>query len=55
MTLAFAVIPTKYPSGADKTAIYLLTGMEVPSGARSSSIGVLMHNVGTALQLKERL
>ena len=26
--------------------------MEVPSGARSSSIGVLMHNVGTAFAIK---
>ncbi|OOF88697.1 electron transport complex subunit RsxC [Rodentibacter ratti] len=46
------VIPTKYPSGAAKQLIYLLTGMEVPSGSRSSSIGVLMHNVGTAFAIK---
>ncbi|THA11256.1 electron transport complex subunit RsxC [Rodentibacter pneumotropicus] len=46
------VIPTKYPSGAAKQLIYLLTGMEVPSGARSSSISVLMHNVGTAFAIK---
>ena len=26
--------------------------MEVPSGARSSSIGILMHNVGTAFAIK---
>ncbi|MCR1836783.1 electron transport complex subunit RsxC [Rodentibacter caecimuris] len=46
------VIPTKYPSGAAKQLIYLLTGMEVPSGSRSSNIGVLMHNVGTAFAIK---
>ncbi|OOF40302.1 electron transport complex subunit RsxC [Rodentibacter mrazii] len=46
------VIPTKYPSGAAKQLIYLLTGMEVPSCSRSSSIGVLMHNVGTAFAIK---
>ncbi|MCX2961515.1 electron transport complex subunit RsxC [Rodentibacter caecimuris] len=46
------VIPTKYPSGAAKQLIYLLTGMEVPSGSRSSDIGVLMHNVGTAFAIK---
>ncbi|OOF59401.1 electron transport complex subunit RsxC, partial [Rodentibacter myodis] len=46
------VIPTKYPSGASKQLIYLLTGMEVPSGGRSSDIGVLMHNVGTAFAIK---
>ena len=46
------VIPTKYPSGAAKQLIYLLTGMEVPSGGRSYDIGVLMHNVGTAFAIK---
>lgn len=46
------VIPTKYPSGAAKQLIQVLTGMEVPSGQRSSSIGVLMHNVGTAFAVK---
>ena len=46
------VIPTKYPSGAAKQLIYLLTGIEVPSGGRSYDIGVLMHNVGTAFAIK---
>ncbi|QTO02269.1 electron transport complex subunit RsxC [Aggregatibacter sp. 2125159857] len=46
------VIPTKYPSGAAKQLIQVLTGMEVPSGQRSSSIGVLMQNVGTAFAIK---
>ena len=50
--ISVRVIPTKYPWGAAKQLIYLLTGMEVPSGARSSSIGVLMHNVGTAFAIK---
>ena len=50
--ISIRIIPTKYPSGAAKQLIYLLTGMEVPSGARSSSIGVLMHNVGTAFAIK---
>ena len=46
------VIPTKYPSGAAKQLIQVLTGMEVPSGQRSYSIGVLMQNVGTAFAIK---
>ncbi|WP_326938212.1 electron transport complex subunit RsxC [Avibacterium sp. 21-595] len=46
------VIPTKYPSGAAKQLIQVLTGIEVPRGQRSSSIGVLMHNVGTAFAIK---
>ena len=49
------VIPTKYPSGAAKQLIYLLTGMEVPSGGRSYDIGVLMHNVGTAFAIKRAI
>ncbi len=46
------VIPTKYPSGAAKQLIQILTGMEVPHGQRSSSIGVLMQNVGTVFAIK---
>lgn len=46
------VIPTKYPSGAAKQLIQILTGMEVPSGQRSSGIGVLMQNVGTVFAIK---
>ncbi|MEX4277890.1 electron transport complex subunit RsxC [Haemophilus influenzae] len=50
--ISVRVIPTKYPSGATKQLIYLLTGIEVPSGERSSSIGVLMQNVGTMFAIK---
>ncbi|WP_373585558.1 electron transport complex subunit RsxC, partial [Actinobacillus succinogenes] len=49
------VIPTKYPSGASKQLIQVLTGLEVPSGQRSSRIGVLMHNVGTAFAVKRAI
>ncbi|SEP94829.1 electron transport complex subunit RsxC [Basfia succiniciproducens] len=49
------VIPTKYPSGAAKQLIQILTGMEVPAGQRSSSIGVLMQNVGTAFAIKRAI
>ncbi|NBI43552.1 electron transport complex subunit RsxC [[Haemophilus] felis] len=45
-------IPTKYPSGAAKQLIRILTGIDVPAGQRSSSIGVLMQNVGTAFAIK---
>ncbi|HHF5459384.1 TPA: electron transport complex subunit RsxC [Haemophilus influenzae] len=53
--ISVRVIPTKYPSGATKQLIYLLTGIEVPSGARSSSIGVLMQNVGTMFAIKRAI
>ncbi|HHF6195028.1 TPA: electron transport complex subunit RsxC [Haemophilus influenzae] len=53
--ISIRVIPTKYPSGATKQLIYLLTGIEVPSGERSSSIGVLMQNVGTMFAIKRAI
>jgi len=46
------VIPTKYPSGGAKQLTKILTGREVPKGGRSSDIGVLMQNVGTAYAVK---
>ncbi|MEX5410234.1 electron transport complex subunit RsxC [Atlantibacter hermannii] len=50
--MALRVIPTKYPSGGAKQLTQILTGKQVPHGGRSSDIGVLMHNVGTAYAVK---
>lgn len=41
------VVPTLYPSGAAKQLINLLTGIQVPSGVRSTDMGVQCFNVGT--------
>ncbi|SMY36093.1 electron transport complex subunit RsxC [Photobacterium andalusiense] len=49
------VIPTKYPSGSSKQLVKILTGREVPSQARSTSIGVIMQNVGTAFAIKRAI
>ncbi|PHM45425.1 electron transport complex subunit RsxC [Xenorhabdus mauleonii] len=49
------VIPTKYPSGGAKQLTKILTGKEVPSGGRSSEIGVLMQNVGTVVAIKRAI
>ncbi|WJV65031.1 electron transport complex subunit RsxC [Pectobacteriaceae bacterium CE70] len=46
------VIPTKYPSGGAKQLTKILTGKEVPFGKHSSSIGVLMQNIGTVYAIK---
>ncbi|CAI8760958.1 electron transport complex subunit RsxC [Kosakonia quasisacchari] len=46
------VIPTKYPSGGAKQLTQILTGKQVPHGGRSSDIGILMQNVGTAYAVK---
>jgi len=49
------VIPTKYPSGGAKQLTQILTGKQVPQGGRSSDIGVLMQNVGTAFAVKRAI
>ena len=53
--LQLRVIPTKYPSGGAKQLTKILTGKEVPHGGRSSDIGVLMQNVGTAYAVKRAI
>jgi electron transport complex protein RnfC len=42
------VVPTRYPTGAAKQLIRVLTGKEVPSTRRSPEMGVQCFNVGTA-------
>ncbi|KOY63762.1 electron transporter RnfC [Photorhabdus heterorhabditis] len=54
-TIIVRVIPTKYPSGGAKQLTKILTGEEVPSGGRSSAIGVLMQNVGTVVAIKRTI
>ncbi|REF28168.1 electron transport complex protein RnfC [Xenorhabdus cabanillasii] len=54
-SIALRVIPTKYPSGGAKQLTKILTGKEVPSGGRSSGIGVLMQNVGTVMAIKRAI
>ena len=49
IAVEIAVIPTLYPSGGAKQMIKVITGREVPSGGRSTDIGVATFNVGTAL------
>ncbi|MFC0227037.1 electron transport complex subunit RsxC [Serratia aquatilis] len=53
--ITLRVIPTKYPSGGAKQLTKILTGKEVPHGHHSSSIGVLMQNVGTAYAIKRAI
>ncbi|WP_158785202.1 electron transport complex subunit RsxC, partial [Pantoea sp. BAV 3049] len=53
--LQIRVIPTKYPSGGAKQLTRILTGLEVPHGGRSTDIGVLMQNVGTAYAVKRAI
>jgi electron transport complex protein RnfC len=45
--ISLVVIPTLYPSGAEKQLIYMLTGTEIPSGTITLGSGILCQNVGT--------
>lgn len=47
-SIQVAVVPTRYPSGSEKQLIYLLTGIEIPSGSLPAHSGILCQNVGTA-------
>ena len=49
------VIPTKYPSGSSKQLVKILTGREVPTQSRSSAVGVVVQNVGTAFAVKRAI
>ena len=42
-----AVLPTRYPQGAEKQLIVALTGREVPSGKLPVNVGCLVFNVST--------
>lgn len=42
-------VPTIYPAGGEKQLIKMLTGREVPSHGLPAQIGVVCHNVGTAV------
>lgn len=48
-------VPTLYPTGSAKQLIQAVTGEEVPAGARSNDIGVLVHNVGTIYAIQQAL
>ncbi|WP_018415187.1 electron transport complex subunit RsxC [Teredinibacter turnerae] len=48
-------VPSMYPMGSAKQLIQEITGREVPAGARSTSVGVLVHNVGTVYAIQQAL
>jgi electron transport complex protein RnfC len=45
--------PTKYPSGGEKQLIEILTGRQVPSGGLPLDVGVICHNVGSAVAIRD--
>ncbi|AQS05190.1 electron transport complex subunit RsxC [Clostridium beijerinckii] len=44
-------LPTKYPQGAEKMLIKVLTSREVPSGGLPMDVGVVVQNVGTVIAI----
>ena len=44
-------IPTLYPGGGGKQLTYTLTGVETPTGGRSTDVGIQVFNIGTAYSL----
>ncbi len=48
-----ASLHTKYPQGAEKMLIYSTTRREVPSGGLPLDVGIVNHNVGTAVAVTE--
>lgn len=48
-------VPTRYPMGWDRQMIRYITGKEVPAGSRSTDMGILLHNVGTAYAVHKAL
>lgn len=45
-------VPARYPMGSEKQLIQELTGIEVPADGRPADVGVIVHNVGTALAVR---
>jgi Na+-translocating ferredoxin:NAD+ oxidoreductase subunit C len=48
-------MPSRYPMGSERQLIHTLTGIEPPAGGRSADVGVVAHNVGTALAVYRAL
>jgi len=53
--IELVVIPTKYPSGAQKQLVQNLLGIEVPSGTHSTKLGIVMYNVATCLAVERAI
>ncbi len=48
-------LPTKYPQGAEKMLINVTTGRIVPAGELPMEVGVVNHNVGTAVAITQAI
>ena len=48
-------MPTRYPMGSEKHMVQALTGKETPARGLTADIGVVVHNVATALAVYEAI
>ena len=51
--IRIVTVPTRYPQGGEKQLIQTLTGREVPSHGLPLDIGIVCHNPGTALAVRD--
>jgi len=50
-SLEVVPLQTKYPQGAEKTLISVITGTDVPSGGLPMDVGVVVQNVGSVVAI----
>ncbi len=50
-SITIEAVVTKYPQGAQKMLAYSLLGIEIPSGGRSSAVGLAIFNVATLAKI----
>jgi electron transport complex protein RnfC len=48
-------LPTRYPMGSEKHLVQTLTGKETPARGLTADIGVVVHNVATALAVHDAI
>jgi electron transport complex protein RnfC len=53
--IEIAVLPTRYPQGAEKQLIWAVTHAEVPHGKLPAAAGVLVQNVATAAAVADAI
>ena len=53
--ICIAHLPTRYPMGSEKHLVQTLTGLETPARSLTADIGVVVHNVATALAVHDAL
>jgi electron transport complex protein RnfC len=55
LEITVARLPARYPMGSEKHLVQTLTGLETPARGLTADIGVVVHNVATALAVHDAL